>query len=82
MQRILQRQILPFFEMISEILERTDDELFVKSIGKYQYWKMIYHPVYWFHFHLSDKQYFVPAPFHTMNMQSWDVHTNTPPSKD
>jgi hypothetical protein len=73
LKKILNRQMLPFIKMIENILNNLDDDFLLKIIGKYQCWKMIYHPLYWMDYHLSGKEKLCPLQFHTDDLHKLDL---------
>ena len=71
---ILKRQIAPLFKMVDKSISSIEECDLDRIIGsKYQLWKMIYHPLFWIHFHLSRKEDFIVPQFHEEGMNSLDI---------
>ncbi len=73
---ILIRQIIPTIRMFNNILELVDDDFLKKEINGSNAGKMIYHPMYWFHKHLTFDGDFNPPGFHSENLFHIEIKDN------
>ncbi len=68
--------------MLREIIDFIDDDFLKKDINGFQMSKLIYHPMYWMHKHLTFDDSFCLPGFHTDNLHDFEKRNTDLPSKE